>query len=548
MRWQALIAVLALFAIFVLTGYAAYRTTTVLVPDYGGTYREGVAGNPRYINPLLSTFNDVDRDLVALVFRGLTSADEHGQIQPDLAYHWEISPDGLTYTFHLQRDVRWHDGAPFTADDVVFTINVLRDPDFSGSARLAELWSMVQVERVGLYTVRFTLSEPFAPFLHYTTIGLLPAHLLQEVPAKSLPDHPFNLRPIGTGPWKVRELTARYAVLVPNPDHVPRPYLDQIEFVFYPDYASLFAAYERGEIHGISRVAPEYLAEASSNGKLNLFCSALDGYALVFLNLDRPVFQDKAVRQALLLATDRQRVIDHILDGQGILAHGLVMPLSWAYEPNLPHYPYDPAKAIALLEQAGWKDEDKDGVREKGELVLEFALLTNDDDTRIQVINELTRQWAQVGIRAIPQSAGVAGVVRDFLVPRQYDAVLYQWQWLPTDPDPYPQWHSTQRIGAGQNFTGYSNDQADLLMEEARRTTDEARRAALYRQIERILAEDVPVLPLYYPVYCYAVDKGVQNVRVGPVHDCPDRLRTIGDWYINQRRVIVSEEPLWNRR
>ncbi|MGB9880193.1 MAG: ABC transporter substrate-binding protein, partial [Anaerolineae bacterium] len=156
MRWQVLIAIVAIFLILALTGYTAFHLTTVAIPDYGGTYREGVAGNPNCINPLFSAYSNVDRDLVVLIFNGLTYADERGQIQPDLADTWEISPDNLTYTFHLRQDVRWHDGTPFTADDVVFTINVLRSPDFQGQPRLAELWQMVTVERADCYTVRFT--------------------------------------------------------------------------------------------------------------------------------------------------------------------------------------------------------------------------------------------------------------------------------------------------------------------------------------------------------------------------------------------------------
>lgn len=549
MRWQVVIAALAVFLILALTAYTAYTTTTTLVPDYGGIYIEGVAGNPRYINPLLSTYNDVDRDLVALLFNGLTFADERGQIQPDLADTWEISKDNLSYTFYLRQDVRWHDGTPFTADDVVFTIDVLRAPGFQGPPGLAELWRTVQVEQVAPYVVRFTLAEPFAPFLSYTTIGLLPAHLLKDVPARQLPDHPFNMHPIGTGPFKVHEVTLQYALLLANTDYYGgRPYLDKIGFVFYPDYPTVLAAYHRGEIHGISRVPPEYLSEALAEDNLKLYFAPLSGYALVFLNLERPIFQEREVRQALLWAIDRQKIIDQILEGRALVANGPVMPLTWAYEVDIPQYTYDPAKAEILLEEAGWSDEDGDGVREKGELRLQFALLTNDDATRIKIINELTRQWAEVGVRAVPQTAGVAGVVRDFLAPRNYDAILYEWQRLPADPDPYPQWHSTQNLGMGQNFTGYSNERADLIMEEARQTTDSERRGALYGELQRILAEDVPALPLYHPVYSYAIDERVHDVQVGPMQDGPDRFRTVAQWYIATRRVIVSEAPLWERR
>jgi len=550
MRWQVVIAVLAVFLILALSGYTAFNTTTVLVPDYGGTYVEGIPGNPRYINPLLSTYNDVDRDLTALIFNGLTVADEHGQIVPDLADTWDISADNLSYTFRLRKDIHWHDGAPFTADDVLFTMDVLRAPDFPGRPELAELWRTVKVERLDLYTVRFTLAEPFAPFLSYTTIRLLPAHVLKDVPAKLLPDHPFNMHPIGTGPFRVSEVTSQYALLLANMDfYAGRPYLDKIKFIFYPDYPSVLSACRRGEIHGISRVLPEYMAQMLSEGKLRLYSAPLSDYGLVFLNLERPIFQEKEVRQALLRATDRQKIIDQILEGQALVANGPVMPFSWAYEAHAAQYTYDPAKAKAILEQAGWSDKDGDGVREKGELRLQFALLTNDDETRIKIINEVTRQWAQVGIRAVPQTAGVAGVVRDFLAPRSYDAILYEWQRLPTDPDPYPQWHSTQKLGImGQNFTGYSNEQADLIMEEARYTTDPQRRGTLYRELQRILAEDLPTLPLYHPLYTYAIDARVNNVQVGPMQDYPDRFRTITQWYIATRRVIVSEAPLWQRK
>jgi len=549
MRWQTVIAVLAVFFILALTGYTAFNTTTAIVPDYGGTYIEGVAGNPHYINPLLCAYNDVDRDLAALIFNGLTLVDEHGQIMPDLTDTWDVSADGLCYTFHLRKDVRWHDGTPFTADDVIFTINVLQAPDFQGQPELAELWRAVKVERSDPYTVRFILAEPFAPFLSYTTIGLLPAHLLKNVPARLLPHHPFNMHPVGTGPFKISEVTSQHVLLTVNKDfYAGRPYLDKIEFIFYPDYPSLLAAYHRGEILGLSRVPPEYIAKVLAEDKLQLYSAPLYGYGLVFLNLERPVFQEKEVRQALLWATDRPKIIDQILNGQALVANGPVMPSSWAYEAHAPQYTYDPAKASALLEQAGWSDRDGDGVREKGDLRLQFALLTNDDEIRVKIINELTRQWAQVGIQAVPQTAGVAGVVRDFLAPRNYDAILYEWQRLPADPDPYPQWHSTQKFGLGQNFTGYKNEQADLIMEEARRTMDPQRRATLYRELQRILAEDVPALPLYHPIYSYAVDDRVHGVQVGPMLDYPDRFRTVVQWYIATRRVIVSEAPLWERR
>jgi len=547
-RWQATIAFLGAILVVTLLGYLAFSFTTVVVPEAGGTYVEGLAGNPQYINPILSQYNDVDRDLCALVFNGLTDANEKGEIVPDLATHWEISDDGLTYTFHLRRDVRWHDGAPFTADDVVFTIKTIQNPGFQGVPYLAELWRTVTVRRIDHHTVSFTLQEPFTPFIDYTTLGILPAHALQNIEAKALPQAKFNTQPTGTGLFQVAELSAQHIVLRANPYfYGDKPYLSTVEFRFYPDYESIFSAYERGEIEGISRVLPEDLPRARSQQNLNLFSARLSGYTLILLNLSNPntpFFQSKEVRQALLYALDRQKIIDQILDGQGLVVHSPIMPDSWAYDQNIKKYGYDPDQARALLDQAGWVDSDGDGIREKEGIRLEFGLLTNDDPSRVKMVEEIARQWAAVGVKAIPQTVGVMGLVRDFLRPRHYDAILTQWQEFPPDPDPYPLWHSTQREGEGQNYSGFAHREADQIMEEARRITDQTRRMELYHRFQQIFADEVPALLLYHPVYSYAIDARVKGVQIAPMMDPSDRFRTITDWYVLTRRVILSETRL----
>jgi peptide/nickel transport system substrate-binding protein len=403
----------------------------------------------------------------------------------------------------------------------------------------------VSVRRIDNYTVSFTLQEPFAPFIDYTTVGILPAHLLQNIEAKALPQARFNSQPVGTGLFQVEELSAKHIVLRANPHfYGARPYLSTIEFRFYPDYESIFGAYERGEIEGISRVLPEDLPKARGHRNLNLFSARLSGYTLIFLNLNNPntpFFQSKEVRQALLYALDRQKIIDQILDGQGLVVHSPIMPDSWAYDQNIKKYGYDPDQAKALLDQAGWVDSDGDGIREKEGIKLEFGLLTNDDPTRVKIIEEIARQWAAVGVKAGPQTSGVSGLVRDFLVPRRYDAILTQWQELPPDPDPYPLWHSTQGQGEGQNYTGFAHREADQIMEEARRITDQTRRMELYHRFQQIFADEVPALLLYHPVYSYAIDKRVRGVQIAPMIDPSDRFRTITDWYVLTRRVILSE-------
>jgi peptide/nickel transport system substrate-binding protein len=526
-----------------LLAYLAFTFATVIVPAVGGTYVEGLVGSPQYINPILCQYNQVDRDLCSLIFNGLTKLNEGGEIVPDLAERWQISDDCLAYTFHLRRDVLWHDEVPFSADDVVFTIQAMQDPGYRGAPYLAELWRSVEVAKLDSHTVKFTLREPFAPFLYYTTVGILPAHLLAEVPAESLPNDSFNLRPIGTGLFQLEEVSTEHALLQANPlFYGPKPYLNKIEFRFYPDHESALSAYERGEVQGISRVLPQDLPKVvEANSGLQLFSARLPGYTLIFLNLkdpEGPFFQAKLVRQALLHAIDRQELVDRVLKGQGLVAHSPILPETWAYHDGVVRYEYDPERARDLLDEAGWRTPAH-SVREKAEVKLAFTLITDDDPLHVELAREIARQWEAIGVKATLRTVG-SGLVREYLIPREFEALLVDLE-LHGDPDPYPLWHSTQASGDGQNYAGFVSYEVDKLLEEARCTTDPGRRAELYRRFQEIFADEVPSLLLYYPIYTYAVDEKVKGVQLGPLGDSSDRFRNVTEWYIVTKRVIIGQ-------
>ncbi|MGA9347215.1 MAG: ABC transporter substrate-binding protein [Anaerolineae bacterium] len=556
LRWQVIITLLGIALLGSLLGYLAFTFTTVVVPDVGGTYVEGLAGNSRYLNPILCQYNQVDRDLCSLIFNGLTKLNEKGEVIPDLAEGWEISDDCLAYTFHLRPDVRWHDGFPFSADDVLFTVEAMQDSHYQGPSYLAELWRSVEVVKVDSHTVKFTLRESFAPFLDYTTIGILPAHLLAEVRAESLPDDPFNRCPIGTGLFQVEEITAEHALLQANPDfYGPRPYLNKIEFRFYPNRESVLSAYEQGAVQGIGRVLPEDLAKVEANAGLKFFSARLTGYTLIFLNLkdlELPFFQERLVRQALLYAIDRQKIVDRVLKGQGLVAHSPILPETWAYDNDVVRYEYDLERAKDLLFEAGWRNPtpsrakgggtsggDNESVREKAGVKLAFTLLTDDDPLHIALAKEIAYQWEVLGVKAIPRTIS-SGLVGEFLYPRKFEALLIDLD-LHGDPDPYPLWHSTQAKGEGQNYAGFINYEVDKLLEEARCTTDSGRRAELYHRFQEIFADEVPSLLLYYPIYTYAVDEEVKGVQLGPMGDPSGRFRNVTEWYILTKRVIITQ-------
>jgi peptide/nickel transport system substrate-binding protein len=480
-----------------------------------------------------------------LLFNGLTRLDEQGNVIPDLAETINISDDGLTYDFRLRPGLQWHDGAPVTAADVLYTVGVLQSDDFPGVSWLRTLWQAVKVSAPegpeGL-AVRFTLEQPLAPFLDYTTMGLLPAHLWEKVPTAQMMSSLLNTRPVGTGPFQLSQITATHADLVVNPTyHGPTPYLSGLTVRFYPDHQSLLPAFDRREIDGVSWIWPTEVAAAAKREDLRLFSAPLSGYTLIYLNLQNPnvpFFREKAVRQALLYALNRQALIDTTLQGQGIVAHTPILPGTWAYDPDVPQYAYDPVRAGRLLDEAGWRDSDGDGVRDQDGIRLAFVLLGDNQ----QMLDTIAAAWARIGVQAAAQPVTLPGLTSDFLGPRSFDAAVVHWE-LAGDPDPYPLWHSTQ-IREGQNYAAWDDRETDEAIEQARAITDRVARREYYVRFQHLFAEEVPALLLYHPVYTYGVRAKVHDVQIGPLNQPADRFRSIANWYIVTKRITVgSQKP-----
>ena len=543
-RWQALIAFLGIVLLAAILSSTAREFTSLIVPAKGGVYTEAVVGVPQTINPLLSFGNELDRDLTGLIFQGLVSLNERGEPAPSLAERWEISPDQLEYTFHLRPGVRWHDGAPFTAADVVYTVGVLQSDAFANSGApastyLSQLWRSVTIEQLDDSTIRFRLQQPLASFLSEATIGILPAHLWSAVPVAEISQSALNLQPVGTGPWRLAGLTALTARLEPNPYWSGQaPFLEAIEFRFFPDYTSAFSAFQAGEVDGVSRIVPQDLTAAQASQDMTVFTAPLAGESFVYFNLTSstaPFLADKRVRQALSLALDKPKLIDEALNGQGVPADGPFMPGTWAYAPQQLPQP-SLQQAAQLLADAGWADNDGDGVRDQNDVPLSFELVGDNE----AVLQALASQWRQIGVDARPKVVDITSLATELLSPRRFDAAVTHWQ-LSGDPDPYPLWHSTQ-IENGQNYTGWSNLQADLLMEQGRAVTDPGLRLQLYGEFQKIFADELPALPLFFDVYSYGVSSGVNGVKIGRLNSPWERFRTADQWYKVTERVTA--EPM----
>jgi len=515
------------------------------IPQVGGVYVEAMVGNPNAINPLLLQFNQTERDLSALLFTGLTKFDDNGLLVPDLAERWEIADGGKSYTFYLRRDVRWHDRTPFTADDVVFSIKAMQAPDFQGSPEVADLWRGVGVEELDDYTIRFTLKEPFAPFLEYTTAGILPRHLYSESTGKAMLTSPYNFRPVGTGPFKLTRISSEGIVLEPFADYYgPAPRLSQMRFRFYPDYASALAALEKGEVDGLPYLEPQDAVRLMASDRLTVY-SAPDyqKYVILLLNNSSPVFKEQAVRQAVAYAINKDRIVATAMDGQAIPGKGPISPGSWAFNPKAKTYAYDPKKAESILEDAGWRDTNGDGIRDKNGVSLSFVILTNDNRRRIRAAELVAEDVRKIGFKVEVQAPAWADLLKEYLAPRTYLGALTE-QWLLTaDPDVQSLWSSKQIGNGGFNFSGMANDRADQLLEEATRTVDTVRRTQLYSEFQDIWAEEIPSIILYYPMFNWGVSRNVQGVRLTVLVDGSSRFRHVSEWYVRAGGAAQTGTP-----
>jgi peptide/nickel transport system substrate-binding protein len=505
-------------------------------PGYGGTYVEGVTGVPQYLNPVIAS-TDVDEDVVRLAFSGLTRYDQRGAIVADLASAFRTESNGKVWTFDIRDDATWQDGQPVVADDVVYTVKLVQDRAYVGP--YSDAFRGVVVDKVAEKTVRFTLPDVYGPFAGSTTIPLLPSHLLAGVGFADLPRHHFSQEPVGTGPFRVADIDARQIVLTRNDSFYrlrpgrSRPYLDRVILRFYPDSNQALMALSRGEIDGVGGLTSVDAERARSLKGAALYSLPTDNFTALFLNLrpEKTVFRDRAVRQAIATAIDRGRVLQASTDGRGVVADEFVPQSSWAYVKDVARYTYSVADAKGMLEAADWKDHDGDGVRDKAGQALAFTITTSDEAPRIAAASQIQTDLDAIGMRVAIRTMPFGELVDRAARQRSFDMLLVEIS-VSGDPDPYAFFHSTEVKDPGHNFSGFSTLSIDRNLEAARRTFDEAARRELYAPVFQTIANEVPVVFLYFSDYLYAQSKIVQGLRIAPLTDPRERFWNVEDWYV----------------
>jgi len=554
-RWQLLIIFLTgiVVGILLLSQQPDAAPGETTEPVKGGFYTEALVGSLQRLNPMLDFGNPADRDIDRLIYSRLITFDERGSAVGDLASGWGVSRDGTVYNFELKPDITWHDGEPLTADDVLFTTELLRNGGDYVPSDLQEFWSGIEVVKLSPNSLQFKLPEPFSPFLDYLSFGILPGHILSGKTMDEIKDMDFNIQPVGSGPYKFERLIVEedqisgLVLSAYDGYYGTAPFIEQLIFRYYPDSAAALQAYRAGQVQGISHISQDALPAALAEPNLAVYTGRLPELSMVLFNLkndETSFFQDANLRRALYMGINRQYIVDRIFAGQAILADGPIFPGTWAFYDATPRVELDVETAKTLIDEAGFPvnpENTTERVSSDG-MTLKFTLLHPDTDLHRQVAEAIQQDWAGLGVAVTLEAVSYDVLVMERLANREYQAALVDLNLAQyPDPDPYPFWDSIQATG-GQNYSQWDDKIASEYLEEARITVDVGERARLYRNFQVIFTDELPSLPLYYPVYNYGVDRQIQGVRMGPLLDTSDRFATILQWFLVAR--VPTPTPL----
>ncbi|MBI3595485.1 MAG: peptide-binding protein [Nitrospirae bacterium] len=476
----------------------------------------GSIADAQKLSPILAS-DGASAEISGWIFNGLVKYDPDLMLVPDLAETFEASPDCKKVSFHLRKGVKWHDGKELTAEDLLFTYEKIIDPKvatpYSGGFDKVN-----QVKIVNPYQIEVTYKESFAPGLANWGMGIIPKHLLV---GKDLQTDSFNQHPVGTGPYRFKEwVPQQKIVLTSNPAYFEgTPDIQEYLFRIIPDGATMFLELKSGNLDymGLSPLQYQKQTETSYfKNSFNKYQYPSFSYTYLGFNHLNPLFSDKMIRRAITYAINRQDIIDGVMLGYGKIATGPFLPESWAYNPEIKPFPYDPGKAKTLLAEAGWKP-GADGILEKKGRRFEFTVLTNQgNEERKKSAEIIQSNLKQIGIKVNIQVLEWQALLHQFIDKKRFEAIILGWG-LGQEPDPYDIWSSEKTKEGEFNFISYRNPKVDQLLIEGRKVCDQEKRKQIYHEIHALIADDQPYTFLYYPQSLPILAKRFTGVRVTPI-------------------------------
>lgn len=518
----------------------------VLAPTAGGTYVEGMLGSFTNANPIYAT-DLVDTSVSELVFAGLLTYNEQNQLVGDLADRWEVDAAGTTYKVHLRPGLTWHDGQRLTASDVVYTYQVIQNPD--ARSPFYSSWAGITVKALDTRTVTFTLPNPLAAFPHSLTNGIVPQHILGGTSMADMRSVPFNsTRPIGSGPfqWQAIELAGgsadkreeKIALKAFDNYYAGKPKLNGFVIRTFRDSDRLVKSFREQEVNGIAGLT-QVPAELKGDGGMRVYNLPLTAAVMTFFRTQNGILADPKIRQALVRGADQNSIIENL----GYPTRPVREPLlqgQLAYNPAYHQAAYDPAAAAKLLDEAGWVMGAK-GIRTQNGTPLSFSLYFLNSPEYTAVAGQLARQWRAIGVEAklMPQDEADFGSVLSHApspLGGAYDALLYGTS-IGVDPDVYVYWHSSQidpNSPVRLNFSQYSSGAASAGLESGRTRLDPALRTAKYQPFLQAWQTDAPALGLYQPRFLYITHGQVHGLTEMSVNADIGRLRNVHNWQIRE--------------
>jgi peptide/nickel transport system substrate-binding protein len=503
-------------------------------PAYGDALVVGSIGEPSTLIPLLAS-DSASHEVAGQIYNGLVRYDKNLNLEGELAESWDVSRDGLTITFHLRRGVKWHDGQAFTSHDVLYTYRVTIDPK-TPTAYSEDFKQVKRAEAPDAYTFRVIYGKPFAPALASWGMAILPAHLLE---GKDITKSPLARQPIGTGPYRFIDwVVGQKLVLESNHEYYEgRPYIDRYVYRIIPDTSTMYMELKAGtlDMMGLSPVqyqrqtnTPEFLSH------FNKYRYPASMYTYLGYNLRHPLFKDKRVRQAITSAINKDEIIQGVQLGMGQVAHGPYKPGTWACNPHIKDFDYNPERAKQLLNEAGWKETNSDGILVKDGKPFQFTILTNQGNAeRLKTAQIIQKRLRKIGIEVKVRPVEWAAFLKQFVDKGDFAAIILGWTIGP-DPDLFDIWHSSKTNPKELNFIGFKNAEVDRLLDEGRGTFDQEKRRRCYWRIQEILAEEQPYTFLYVPDALPVASARFRGIEPAPLGIMYNFIK----WYVPKAEQI----------
>ncbi len=509
-----------------------YNTVAVEVPTRGGEFTEGIVGTPRFINPILSV-SDSDRDMTGLIFAGLLRSNADGNLTPELAEKYEISEDGKEYIFYLKKDALFHDGKPVTADDVIFTVNLAKNPAIKSHKRAD--WEGVEVEKINEKTVKFILKKPYTPFLENTTMGILPKHLWEDIEIDSIPFDKLNIEPVGAGPFKIRKIkytdsnAPEEYILQPFDKYsISRPLLDKITIKIYSDKKTMLDDFQNGVIDAVSGISPSELKQIKRENAKIISATYPRIFAVFFNPQNNKALADENLRKALDALVDKEKLVKEVFLGY---AKPIVSPVPT----HIVTHEFEKQDATEFFKKAGYTFNSESGKWEKDEQPINITLVTADTKDLQKVAEYVAQAWTDAGINVKLEFYKANELNQNVIRTRDYEALLFG-EVVGRTADLFAFWHSSQRDDPGLNIALYTNAKVDKLLEKAR-AQNKKERAETYKQVHEIIKKEVPAVFLYSPDFIYIMDKDIKIPALKLVSTASDRFSEIYKWFKKTNKV-----------